>query len=132
MHLTIGSRTRAAGLLAVLLGGATLVAASPPAGAGGPAPVTETFEFTGAVQTFTVPEGVQMLTVVAFGAQGGSLEIIRSCFNADGRGAIVNSSRGVMHAYAQGPLKDYGVGRWREAVVEAARALQTEISRLVA
>ncbi len=73
-----------------------------------------------------------LFLVPGYGAQGGSLEIIRSCFNADGRGAIVNSSRGVMHAYAQGPLKDYGVGRWREAVVEAARALQTEISRLVA
>ena len=33
-------------------------------------------------------------------AQGGSLDIIKACFNSDGRGAIVNSSRGVMHAYA--------------------------------
>ncbi len=73
-----------------------------------------------------------LFLVPGYGAQGGSLEIIRSCFGADGKGAIVNSSRGVMHAYAQGPLKDYGVGRWREAVVEAARSLQSEIGGLVA
>ena len=70
--------------------------------------------------------------VPGYGAQGGSLEIIRSCFNADGKGAIVNSSRGVMHAYAQGPLKDFGVGRWREAVVAAAKALKNDIGGLLA
>lgn len=70
--------------------------------------------------------------VPGYGAQGGSLEIVRSCFTADGRGAIVNSSRGVMHAWAQGPLKDYGVGRWREAVVAAAKALQHDIGGLFA
>ncbi len=70
--------------------------------------------------------------VPGYGAQGGALETIKACFNKDGKGAIVNSSRGVMHAYAQGPLKEYGVGRWREAVVTAAKALQAEISALVA
>ncbi len=73
-----------------------------------------------------------LFLVPGYGAQGGALETIKACFNEDGKGAIVNSSRGVMHAYAQGPLKDYGVGRWREAVVTAAKALKTEISGLVA
>jgi len=72
-----------------------------------------------------------LFLVPGYGAQGGSLDIIKACFNTDGRGAIVNSSRGVMHAYAQGPLKHFGPGRWREAVVEAARALKAEISAQV-
>lgn len=73
-----------------------------------------------------------LFLVPGYGAQGGALETIRACFNAEGRGAIVNSSRGVMHAYASGPLKDYGMGRWREAVAEAAKSLARDISRLVA
>lgn len=73
-----------------------------------------------------------LFLVPGYGAQGGSLETIRACFNAQGQGAIVNSSRGVMHAYASGPLKDFGMGRWREAVVEAAKALAREISGLLA
>ncbi|GIK51217.1 MAG: orotidine 5'-phosphate decarboxylase [Planctomycetota bacterium] len=72
-----------------------------------------------------------LFLVPGYGAQGGALETIRACFNTEGKGAIVNSSRGVMHAYATGPLKDYGMGRWREAVVEASKALARDISRLV-
>ena len=33
---------------------------------------TQTFNFTGAAQTFTVPAGVTQLTITAFGAQGGA------------------------------------------------------------
>src|SRR5690606_37302120 len=35
-------------------------------------PVSETFNYTGAPQTFTVPAGVMEITVGAFGAQGAS------------------------------------------------------------
>src|SRR4030095_4630318 len=34
------------------------------------AATTVTFNYTGAVQTFTVPDGVQIITVDAYGAQG--------------------------------------------------------------
>jgi orotidine-5'-phosphate decarboxylase len=94
----------------------------------------------GAVVGATHPDAAKLMRklmpratflVPGYGAQGGALDTIKACFNEDGQGAIVNSSRGVMHAYAQGPLKDFGMGRWREAVVTAAKALKTEISGLV-
>lgn len=69
--------------------------------------------------------------VPGWGAQGGSADVVRACFDKHGRGAIVNSSRGVMHAYASGPLKHFGVSRWREAVVEAAKTLRAEIAALL-
>lgn len=68
--------------------------------------------------------------VPGWGAQGGDAEAVRACFDAEGAGAIVNSSRGVMHAYARGPLAGYGETRWKEAVEHAARNLNEEIGRL--
>lgn len=38
-----------------------------------------------------------LFLVPGFGAQGGSLDTVRACFDAKGRGAIVNSSRAVMY-----------------------------------
>jgi hypothetical protein len=52
----------------VLASAGVLVAIAPPAGA---EPVTVTFEYTGAVQNWVVPAGVQDLAVELFGAQGG-------------------------------------------------------------
>lgn len=67
--------------------------------------------------------------VPGWGAQGGAAETVRACFKG-GMGAIVNSSRGVMHAYAAGPLKDHGPARWREAVEKAARQFHAEIKAI--
>jgi hypothetical protein len=39
---------------------------------GGGGPVTQNFNFTGGMQTFTVPAGVTSINIAAFGAQGGS------------------------------------------------------------
>ena len=72
------------------------------------------------------------LLVPGWGAQGGHAAAVRACFDAAGKGAIVNSSRGVMHAYASGPLKDYGETHWREAVEAACRQFHTEIAALAA
>jgi orotidine-5'-phosphate decarboxylase len=73
-----------------------------------------------------------LLLVPGWGAQGGAAATVRACFSKEGEGAIVNSSRGVMHAYAAGPLKDYGIERWEEAVETAARALNEQIRLVVA
>lgn len=64
--------------------------------------------------------------VPGWGAQGGAASSVRACLRG-GTGALVNSSRGVMHAYATGPLKDHGPTRWREAVEKAARQFHAEI-----
>lgn len=72
--------------------------------------------------------------VPGYGAQGGALETVKACFGdkAGGvrSGAIVNSSRGVMHAWVHGPMQKYGEARWMEAVTEAAKDFNNEIGRL--
>jgi orotidine-5'-phosphate decarboxylase len=70
--------------------------------------------------------------VPGWGAQGGHAAAVRACFDVKGHGAIVNSSRGVMHAYADGPLKDYGEARWRDAVTHAVKQFRQEIALLAA
>ena len=72
-----------------------------------------------------------LFLVPGWGAQGGDVEAVRACLGDDGLGAIVNSSRGVMHAYASGPLKDHGEAHWREAVQTAARNLRDDIRALL-
>lgn len=44
--------------------------------------------------------------VPGYGAQGGSAVDVAPCFNKDGKGAIINSSRGIIFAYenAEGPV----------------------------
>ena len=59
-----------------------------------------------------------------------SLRQVGKAMAATGKGAIVNSSRGVMHAYASGPLKDFGEEHWKEAVEQAVKTFHAEISQL--
>lgn len=78
----------------------------------------------GAVVGATYPEQAKVLRsimkqsyflVPGYGAQGGGAMGVKPCFNDDGLGAIVNSSRGIMCAYKKGDWKD-------EEFAEAARA----------
>lgn len=78
----------------------------------------------GAVVGATYPEQAKILRsimpksyflVPGYGAQGGGAQGVKPCFNADGLGAIVNSSRGIMCAYKKGDWKE-------EQFAEAARA----------
>ncbi|MCD8391323.1 MAG: orotidine-5'-phosphate decarboxylase [Firmicutes bacterium] len=78
----------------------------------------------GAVVGATYPEQAAVLRklmpksyflVPGYGAQGGGAQGVLPCFNEDGLGAIVNSSRGIMCAYKKGDWKD-------EQYAEAARA----------
>jgi orotidine-5'-phosphate decarboxylase len=59
--------------------------------------------------------------VPGFGAQGRSVQQVAACFRADGRGAIVNSSRGVMFAYNEARYRDTCGGNWRAAIEAACR-----------
>lgn len=78
----------------------------------------------GAVVGATYPEQAKVLRsimkqsyflVPGYGAQGGGAKGVLPCFNDDGLGAIVNSSRGIMCAYKKGNWKE-------EQFAEAARA----------
>jgi orotidine-5'-phosphate decarboxylase len=83
----------------------------------------------GAVAGATYPEQLGELRgamphawflVPGFGAQGGGAKDVAAAFDANGLGAVVNSSRGIIFAHSRPEYKDkYGDSRWQEAV-EAA------------
>lgn len=58
--------------------------------------------------------------VPGFGAQGGTASDVAAAFADDGRGAIVNSSRGIIFAYEQNRYKDCP-GGWQGAVQAATQ-----------
>ena len=85
----------------------------------------------GAVVGATYPEMSRILRnlmphiyflVPGYGAQGGTAEDLKHCFNKDGLGAVVNSSRGIIAAYKQEKYKQFGPeqfgGASRQAVVD--------------
>lgn len=88
------------------------------------------YSFVGAVVGATYPEQAKKLRhlmpnaiflVPGFGAQGGTAEDVKPCFNSDGFGALINSSRGIIFAYER---MDYEPA----AFAEAARAAVLEMA----
>ena len=63
--------------------------------------------------------------VPGYGAQGGTAEDIRGFFDTDGRGCIVNSSRGIIAAWKKSDK--YGERNFAEAARDAALAMQKDI-----
>lgn len=60
--------------------------------------------------------------VPGFGAQGGTARDVAAAFDDRGRGAIVNSSRGIIFAYRRSPYAQrFGPPRWQDAVDAATR-----------
>jgi orotidine-5'-phosphate decarboxylase len=68
----------------------------------------------------TLPEA--LILVPGYGAQGGSAEDSAAAFRADGLGAIVNSSRGILFPYAPGDTD------WRSRILAATRAMISELA----
>ena len=69
--------------------------------------------------------------VPGFGAQCASLKNIARCFNPDGYGAIVNSSRGIIYAHSLSPWKEkYVAGQWGYAVEEAIIKMNKELKEV--
>ncbi len=64
--------------------------------------------------------------VPGFGAQGGSLDDVLSCFDSRGQGALVTASRSVIYAH------ETSAGSWRDAVSEAARDLRDQLAEAMA
>lgn len=63
--------------------------------------------------------------VPGYGAQGGTAADVKPCFNADGRGAVVNSSRGIIFAWEGSDVfteKDYADAA-RDAVIKMQKEL---------
>ena len=85
------------------------------------------YSYVGAVVGATYPKMGEILRalmpktyilVPGYGAQGGKGSDLKPFFNADGLGAIVNSSRGIIAAYKQEKYASYGA----EGFADAARA----------
>lgn len=87
----------------------------------------------GAVVGATYPEQLAELRaamphawilVPGFGAQGGTAADVAAAFDANGTGAIVNSSRGIIFAHAKAPYDQrFGAARWQEAIEAATREM---------
>lgn len=66
--------------------------------------------------------GRSIFLVPGYGAQGAGAESVRPHFLPGGKGAVVNSSRGVIFAYEKSPERP-----WRECIEEAARRSRDEL-----
>lgn len=69
--------------------------------------------------------------VPGYGAQGGTAEDLKHCFNDDGLGAIVNSSRGIIAAYQKEPYKKFGSEHFAEASRQAVMDMIADINRVL-
>ncbi len=83
------------------------------------------FHGVGLVVGATYPEEIttvrqaspgSFLLIPGIGAQGGSVEELAPAFDAQGLGALVNSSRGIVQAFEKQPQR-----QWQEVVQEAAQ-----------
>lgn len=91
----------------------------------------------GAVVGATYPEQLHELRnrmphawilIPGFGAQGGTAQDVAHGFDADGLGAIVNSSRGIIFAYN---LPQYSQLTWPDAVAAAAADMAQQLREAV-
>ena len=94
----------------------------------------------GAVVGATYPEMSRILRnlmphtyflVPGYGAQGGTAEDLKHCFNKDGLGAVVNSSRGIIAAYKQDKYKKFGTEHFAEASRQAVMDMVADINSVL-
>ena len=93
--------------------------------------------YVGAVVGATYPEMGKVLRKVmpksfilvpGYGAQGGKAEDLVHFFNEDGLGAIVNSSRGIIAAYAKEEYAKFGEANFADASRQAAIDMINDIN----
>ncbi|MCD8221008.1 MAG: orotidine-5'-phosphate decarboxylase [Clostridiales bacterium] len=69
--------------------------------------------------------------VPGYGAQGGTAKDLKACFNEDGLGAVVNSSRGIIAAYRQEKYARFGAEHFAEASRQAVIDMVTDINSVL-
>lgn len=94
----------------------------------------------GAVVGATYPEMSRVLRklmpktyflVPGYGAQGGTAQDLKDCFNEDGLGAIVNSSRGIIAAYKKAPYDKFGSEHFADASRQAVIDMVADINSVL-
>ena len=69
------------------------------------------------------------ILIPGFGAQGGGADDVRSGFNRDGLGAVVNSSRHIIFAHARPEFSGkYGHHEWQRAVEAATEEMNAQLA----
>lgn len=66
--------------------------------------------------------------IPGYGAQGGTADDLKVCFNKDGLGGIVNSSRGILCAYRQ---EKYAGRSYYEAARQACIDMKNDLNRAI-
>lgn len=98
------------------------------------------YSSVGAVVGATYPEMGRLLRKVmphayilvpGYGAQGGKAADLAPYFNADGLGAIVNSSRGIIAAYKQERYAAFGAEHFDEASRQAVEDMLADIRPVI-
>lgn len=70
--------------------------------------------------------------VPGYGAQGATAEDLAGCFNKDGLGAIVNSSRGIIAAYKKSEYsKEYSEKEYAKASRKAVLDMKADLNRVL-
>ncbi len=98
----------------------------------------EGYSFVGAVVGATYPEQAVKLRklmpnsiflVPGYGAQGGTAEDVLPCFNSDGLGAVVNSSRGIIFAHEK--MDDFSEKDYAKAARQACIEMKEDLGRVL-
>lgn len=99
------------------------------------------FSDVGAVVGATHPEQGKRLRellphvfflVPGYGAQGGTAEDLAGCFNKDGIGAIVNSSRGIIAAYKSAKYQNqFSPEEFAQASRQAVLDMKADLNRVI-
>ena len=98
------------------------------------------YSYVGAVVGATYPEMGKTLRkimpkayilVPGYGAQGGTAKDLMHCFNEDGLGAVVNSSRGIIAAYKQEKYAKFGPEHFAEASRQAVIDMIADINSVL-
>lgn len=97
---------------------------------------TSGYSSIGTVVGATFPQKAQQLRQVmrnnfflvpGFGAQGGRPEDVASCFNEDGLGAVISSSRGVLYKHGEGSGLDHTRASYQDIVRKQAQEMQRAV-----
>lgn len=70
--------------------------------------------------------------VPGYGAQGATAQDLRGCFDKEGRGAIVNSSRGIIAAYKKDIYSKFGADKFDEAARQAVMDMKKDLGEALA
>lgn len=97
----------------------------------------EGYSSIGAVVGATYPKQAKQLRkimpnafflVPGYGAQGGGADDVKPCFNKDGLGAVVNSSRGITFAYEK--LDGFSEKEYAQASRKAVQAMNEDLKAI--